>query len=253
MKKTFIGILVLTSLCSYAKIESVQGTSNSPLLAKYRIQYKSNKEIEKLKKETLALNSKAVPSLIKIMKDGSFPDKNRWVATFLLGRIMGKKSAPFISKFTEHPSWVMRMASLKTLLALKDQRYSETYIKLLKDKSMLVRTQALSNINELAITKAAPHVWSMLYDKRNYHENMKGKKSLKRMHIVKKVIRTVGDLKFKKATKPLLTMIQKKKYEDIFEEVNYALSKIEGLKAPTGNKKSIRRFWKKKSISLISI
>ena len=76
------------------------------------------------------------------MKSDKYPEKNRWVATFLLGRIMGKKSSSFVSRFVEHPNWVLRMASLKTLLALKEERYQKKYIKALKDNSFIVRTQA---------------------------------------------------------------------------------------------------------------
>ena len=75
------------------------------------------KSLANLKQETLKYSGKSVSAaLIEVMKNGKYPDKNRWVATFLLGQIMGEKSAPFIAKFFKHPSWVMRMASLKTML-----------------------------------------------------------------------------------------------------------------------------------------
>lgn len=250
MKRFFAATLVCICINSFASIQ--KPTSEDVLLKKFSQTYKTNQDYDNLKKETLALKSKAVPSLIKVMKDGNYPDKNRWMATFLLGKIMGDKSAPFISKFTKHPSWVMRMASLKTLLALKQKQYVSSYQELLKDNSMLVRSQALSNIRELKISEAAPHVWAMLYDKRNYHSNSKDQKH-KRMDIIKNVVKTVGELQFKKATNPLLTMIQKDRYNDIFEELNYALSQITGMKPTKNEKEAVRLFWKSKEVSFKTI
>ena len=72
-----------------------------------------------IKRHTLKHRQKAVPVLIKVMKESKYPEQNRWQATMLLGQVMGKKSAPFIAKFIDHPHWMMRVASLKALLALK--------------------------------------------------------------------------------------------------------------------------------------
>lgn len=206
----------------------------------------SNAEVLKLKKRTLTYSGKAIPSLIKVMKSDQYPDKNRWVATFLVGRIMGKKSAAFLAKFLNHPSWVMRMASLKTLLVLKETQFANEYAKALKDGSLLVRKQALENIRKLNLTAKAPQVWSMLYDKRNYYAPKDGSK--KRTNIISDVIETVGDLKFKDARAPLLSMIQKDKYKDIFEEIDYSLGKIIGKKSPEDSEMK-KRFWKNIAVS----
>jgi len=251
-------VIILLSVLSgsgFAKIEKAKISTPSvikkTLLEKFSKTSKGKKHIASLQKETLALRGKAVPALIEVMKNGKYPEKNRWVATFLLGRIMGVKSAPFVSKFLKHPSWVMRMASLKTLLALKQTTYSSLYRKALKDKSFIVRVQALENIRHLNLRKEASHVWGMLYDKKNYYGGKKGKdvKQLKRTNIIKTVIKTVGDLKFAKAKKPMLAMIQKKKYADIFMALDYSLSKITGKKSPKNNKQLKLRFWKKLAMS----
>jgi hypothetical protein len=210
----------------------------------------SNREVGRLKKQALNYSGKAIPALIQVMKSSEYPDKNRWVATFLVGRIMGKKSGPFISKFLKHPNWVLRMASLKTLLALKQNQYGGLYAKALKDKSFIVRKQALQNIRKLSLSKNADQVWGMLYDKRNYYNPKKGSK--KRTNLIKEAIKTVGDLKFKKAIKPLLSMVQKDKYKDIFSEIDYSLSKITGKKSPSESKMK-KRFWKKIAISYKTI
>src|SRR5690606_4700649 len=96
--------------------------SKLSLLEKFKKNY-SNADLKKLKEDTLKAKFDAVPVLTQVMKDASFPEKNRWIATFLLGRIMGKKSANYISKFSRHPNWMMRLASLKALLSLKQVQF----------------------------------------------------------------------------------------------------------------------------------
>lgn len=213
------------------------------LLSQFKKDYKSKLEIKTLKKRVLSKGPKAVPVLVKVMKSSDFPDKNRWVATFLLGKIMGRKSSKYISKYVIHPNWILRMASLKTLLSLKQRKFGKLYAKALKDKSFIVRNQALENIRSLKLEKMAPYVWAMLYNKENYYSpKNKGKK---RTNIIKKVIKAVGDLKFEKASKPLLKMIQKLKYNDIFDEMDYSLKKIIGKKSPEGSRKLKRFFWQR--------
>jgi HEAT repeat protein len=218
-------------------------------IAEIEVEYKKaldKKKLSALKSKTLKLSNKAVPVLVKVMKDGSYPDKNRWMATFLLGQIMGEKSAPFIAKFSEHPSWVMRLASLKTLNALKKSDYIGVYQKGLKDKSLLVRVQALENIRQMKLKKLGPSVWAMLYDKSNY-KGAKGKR--KRTNIIKEVIKTVGDLKFDEAKGPMLTMIQKKKYKDIHPELDYSLGKIFGKNSPKGDMQKKKYYWSRVALS----
>lgn len=211
-----------------------------------------NTEMKQLQAEALKHGGNSVPALIEVMKNDKFPDKNRWAATFLLGQIMGDQSAPFIARFVEHPSWVLRMASLKTLLALKQDKYASKFTKALKDESLIVRGQALENIRELKIKNQAPSVWAMLYDKKNYYqEKSKGKEGLthKRSHLIKDVIKTVGELEFKEARDPLFKMIQNDKYNDIFDEMDFALSKIVGKPSPEGPQNVKRHFWKRTSMS----
>ena len=74
----------------------------------------------------------------------------------------------------------------------------------------------------------------MLYDKKNYYQPTLNGKALKakRSNIIKSVILTVGELKFDKAKAPLIKMIQKDKYNDIFPEIDTSLMKITGLTSP---------------------
>lgn len=265
MKKILISLLALSvysplSLSAPKKIKSadvskkLEKFSLSPLEERLMKAYgkKDRKAFLKLKKDILKAGGKSVPSLVKVMKSDKFPDKNRWMATFLLGRIMGKKASPFIAKFVSHPNWILRMASLKTLLALKDERFPSIYAKALRDDSFIVRKQALESVKKLKLKKLGPHVWAMLYNKKNYYSS-KGKKKKKGTNLVKNAIKVVGDLKFEKAKTPLFKMIQKKKYKDIFPEMEYALSKITGEKIPKGKISFKKSFWKRVQLKHIKI
>ncbi len=231
--------------------KSIESSVDKKEMAKLLTLYENNnldkKQLVSLKKRTLLLGGRAVPILIDVMKNSKFAEKNRWMATFLLGKIMGEKAAPFIAKFMEHPNWIMRMASLKTLLALKQDRYGAQYAGLLKDKSFIVRIQALENIRKLNLSNHSAEVWAMLYDKNNYYA-AKDSKLSKRTNIIKEAIKVVGDLKFGKARDPLLKMSANKKYSDIFGEIDYSLEQITGKKSPAGNVDAKRVFWKNFSL-----
>lgn len=253
MNKNFFRVsFIALSLSSVSVLASTPKTmteikSTSPLESRFK-QNLSKDEMMKLKADILNMKGKSVETLISVMKDNSYPEKNRWMATFLLGQVMGKKAAPFISKFSNHPDWIMRMAALKTLAALKQVEYSDVYKKMLSDKSMIVRYQALETVKSLSLTDLAPNVWAMLYDKQNYHIPDKLKQS-KRTHIIRKVITTVGELGFDKAKKPLLAMIAKDKYKDIHQEIDESLQKLFKKRSPEGDMKLKKAFWKKIQIS----
>lgn len=206
----------------------------------YKRKYSSKVGLKMLKDRTLEMKQASVPTLIKVMKRSDYPEKNRWVATFMLGRIMGKKSGPFIAKFANHPSWMMRLAALKTLLALGQDQFKGIYARALKDEAMVVRMQALDNIKVMKIKKLAPYVWAMLYDKSNY-AGLKGDR--KRAHIIKQAITVVGDLEFEKAKKPMLTMIQNDKYKDVFSELDYSLNKLSSKNSPEGGRTLKKHYW----------
>lgn len=170
MKNFTLFLFLLTFTYSNVAQSAINNSEvKTALLQKYMMNYSEKSQLAQLKSETLKQGGKSVEALIEVMKNGKYPDKNRWMATFLLGQIMGEKSAPFLAKFLQHPHWVMRMASLKTMLALKQKNYSRQYANLLKDDSFIVRSQALDTIRTLKTAEAAPQVWAMLYDKKNYY------------------------------------------------------------------------------------
>jgi len=135
----------------------------------------------------------------------------------------------------------MRVASLKALLGLRQAEYQAVYANALKDSSLIVRVQALDNISQLQIKPLAPHVWNMMYDQSNYSGDA-GKR--KRTSIVKSIIRTLGDLKYQKAQGAMAKLIQKPKYQDLIEDLDYSLEKITGKVSPN-NMEDRRKFWSK--------
>ncbi len=246
-----IALLLILTCSAYAEAAISNTQVKQALLQRYMLNYNDKIQMAQLKSDTLKNGGQSVEALIEVMKNGKYPDKNRWMATFLLGQIMGDKSAPFLSKFLKHPHWVMRMASLKTMLALKQKSYAPQYAALLKDDSFIVRSQALDTIRTLNTVEVAPQVWAMLYDKKNYYQPTMNGKALKskRSNIIKNVILTVGDLKFEKARLPLIKMIQKDKYNDIFKEMDMSLSKITGLTSPSGDVGKKRIFWQRMALN----
>ncbi|MCY4644866.1 MAG: HEAT repeat domain-containing protein [Bacteriovoracales bacterium] len=246
MQKKIFLLIILTlilSLGALAKTRTLPSPAISndtdALLAQFSKRDDSALFLSSLRKRTLSMGPRAVPALVKVMKEDTYTDKKRWLATFAIGKIMGKKSLPFISKFTHHPNWILRLAGLKTLLALKDPSSKEFYRKALKDPSLIVRLQALENIRELGIKEYAQDVWKMIFHKHNY----KGKKGQrKRTVIISKAIRALGDLEYRPAKKSLIKLIQSKKYGDIVRDIDYSLSKMTKKKSPSQVQEKIA-FW----------
>jgi len=245
-------------ILSFSLLVSISGNASSlnsdkemlaELLFKFETPIKKE-NFPAIKKSIFSMGNRSVPVLTQVMREEKFPEKNRWMATFLLAQVMGDKSAAYISRYSQHPNWLMRMASLKALTALKQNDLGPVFAKALKDNALLVRVQALESIKTLNLTKYAPHVWAVLYDKRNYYETKVGNK---RANIIKMAVTTVGDLKFEKAKPALYKMVSSKKYEDIFPEMDYALTKITGKKSPEGNLQNKRQFWSRQNMNDVII
>lgn len=246
----FLGLLTQTGFAAVGQV-AVQKEEKKTTLEKsdivklekfeamFRMDPKTPGLFKAMKKNALNYKQKIVPTLIKVMKDDKFPDQNRWQATMLLAQVMGTKSAAFIAKFSEHPNWMMRLASLKALLGLRQDTYHAVYSRALKDPSLIVRIQALDNISQLRIKSLAPEVWQMMYDQSNYAGDA-GKR--KRTSIVKTIIRTMGDLEYKEATPVLASLIQKDKYKDLADDLDYSLEKMTNKVSPNSESER-RKFW----------
>ncbi len=184
----------------------------------------SGEQREKIQNALFKLDNKSVPMLIEVMKSAKFPDQSRWMATMSLARIMGKKSLPFISKFLRHPSWMMRLSSLKIIRMFKDKNYISSVEKLLFDKSLLVRAEALEIVHSLGAKASAKSVWKMLYDKKNYIKFSKSE--VQHTDIVEKILKTVVDLDYKKV-KPLLNkMASEKKFAKMKKQLELTIDNL---------------------------
>ena len=75
------------------------------LRARFKKTYgdRDNSKKERLRRDVLLASGKAVPILVEVMKENAYPDGNRWLATFLLGRIMGKKASPLYCQIYRPP------------------------------------------------------------------------------------------------------------------------------------------------------
>lgn len=195
---------------------------------------------KKIEKEILEAKGKSVPLLIEVMKSAKYPDRNRWLATMSLARLMGKKSLPFIRTFLNHPSWMMRLVSLKVLRMFKDTKSDQAIEKALFDKASLVRIEALDMISKRKRVGDSNKIWKMLFDKKNYYKAKKGK--LQVTEVLSRVIEALGEFKDKSVSKGLAKLLQDKKYEGLASKIDLSLSKITGKKSPEANKKS---YWKK--------
>lgn len=204
----------------------------------------STSKLTDVRSQAIKDGAKSVPELIKVINTKKYPVKNKWHSIFLIGQIMGDKSIPYLESLSINKNWMIRLASLKTIAKLKNAT-SNIYATLLKDKAMIVRFEALDSIARLELTHLSKNVWNMLYDDRNYS---KSEGTRKRSDLIKKVIKVVGDLKFKEAKKPLLKMAKNKKYNDIFSEIDYSLAKIMDKESKGNTIEAKRFYWKIQSI-----
>lgn len=201
-------------------------------------------QLKVVRQEAINLGPKAIPELVKVINSKKHPVKSKWNSIFLIGQLMGEKSIPYIEKLSTHKNWMVRLACLKTLTRLR-AKSNDVYSALLKDKAMIVRYQALETISNLKLKSLSKNVWAMLYDDRNYSAT-EGKR--KRSELIKKVITVVGDLKFKKAKKPLLKMARSQSYDDIFGAIDYSLAKITDKESKGNSIEAKRLYWKIQSI-----
>ena len=99
--KKFILLIIFSSQFLILKAYCLSHASSDHqfLLQKFMQERISSKELRSM---VLGQGTKSVPVIIQVMKEGRFPDQNRWVATFLLAQLMGVKSATFLVKFLKH-------------------------------------------------------------------------------------------------------------------------------------------------------
>jgi HEAT repeat protein len=182
-----------------------------------------------LQNELIAKGTALVPSLIKVINEKNYSDQGKWLACFYIGKVMGKNATNYLNKLLNHPNWIIRLASLKTLLNLNVKDNGSNYAAKLKDESYLVRLQAIENIKILKLNNYAPKIIEVLTDKRNY-SIQKGKH--KRTEIIKSAIRALGELKYVPIEKGLKNMLSKNYNSDIKNDLKKSLTHLSVKNSP---------------------
>ncbi len=191
------------------------------LLKKENLGPEHSKKVQTL---LLQLDNKSVPTIIEVMKSDTYPDKNRWVATLTLARIMGEKSLPFIKKFLRHPNWMMRLSALKVMRMFKDKTSDSLVEKMLFDKSLLVRVEALEMIKSLKKKNSAKSVWKMMYDKKNYQKFSKSK--VVPTEVISRILKTIETLDYKKAKPVLVKLKKERRFSSLSSEIQTTINSL---------------------------
>lgn len=204
----------------------------------FKADWKKSVDFAKLSKQSLSFGPKAVPTLLKVMKSRSYPEKNRWIAMFSLTKLMGKKSAKVLSKFTKHPDWMMRLGALKCLLILKEKQFANDYANLLNDQSLIVRQQALMNIHQLDIKEKAKDVSLLLSSIKQQNSQEASIDQMTDMTIM-----TLAKFGHKASVKTLLEMLKQQQFKNNSATIDYTLEQLTGFKSPKGDWNSKVSFW----------
>lgn len=191
-------------------------------------------------------SKKTIKNLIEVVKNEKSLDEWQWLAISSLARLTQVKSTPLLIKYTQHKEWNIRLAALKSLIALK-YKEPKVYAALLKDKSMIVRIAALEGIQILEISKLTPNIWNMFGDKKNY---VQVGKDIKRSEILSLAIESLSKFKSKKTKERLIKILRKSDYEDLWDEVDQVLRGWSRQKVPGSNVLARRSYWLSKQNTL---
>ena len=120
-------------------------------------------------------------NLVSIMFNERLSMDARWRAVTAAGRLGGELAKPELTRAMNSQLWYMRNAALVSMSHIDRALAVEWSKKLLSDKSLVVRTAAVSTLSEVGDRSSASLLWEKLYAK----ENFRGKQSLFiRRHIV---------------------------------------------------------------------
>ncbi len=125
-------------------------------------------------------------NLVGLMFNESLPMEVRWRAVTASGRIAGSLAKPELKRAFQSHDWYMRNAALVSMAHIDRATATDWARRLLSDKSLVVRTAAVSTLSEFHDEASAALLWEKLYSK----ENFRGKQSLFiRRHIVEALAR----------------------------------------------------------------
>ena len=120
-------------------------------------------------------------NLVGLMFNESLPMETRWRAVTASGRIAGDLAKPELQRAFKSHDWYMRNAALLSMSHIDRNVATDWARQLLNDKSLVVRTAAVSTLADYKDQASAALLWEKLYAK----DNFRGKQSLFiRRHIV---------------------------------------------------------------------
>jgi len=147
------------------------------------------------------LGDKAQIFLNQVAFDRRHSLLERWRAITTMGRLDPLLFRPQLDRALASPEWFMRNAAL---IALKNDERSRAVAwsqRMLEDKALVVRTQAVRNLIELNAREAEPILWEQISHRRNF----RGSESLWiRTHIAEALARFAVQGRTKKFQRLLL-------------------------------------------------
>ncbi len=114
---------------------------------------------------------KSYSFLLKTAFDQTKSIQLRWRAVTTMGRLDPVQFKPTLERALKSREWFMRNSALIAILNQPREFALMWSMKLVKDPSLMVRTQAVRNLVGLNAHEAEDLLWQQLWDKRNFHKN----------------------------------------------------------------------------------
>ena len=127
-------------------------------------------------------------NLVGLMFNDALPMEIRWRAVTASGRIAGALAKPELKRAFQSHDWYMRNAALVSMAHIDRATATDWARRLMSDKSLVVRTAAVSAIAQFQDQASAPLLWEKLYSK----ENFRGKQGL---FIRRRIVEALARLK----------------------------------------------------------
>jgi len=135
--------------------------------------------------------------LLQIALDTHAQDTDRFVALMGAAKLGGKGTLPSVVKLLKDRSWMLRSGSLRILRTLADRETAKSALPLLKDPALVVRSEAVVTIEKLAPEGAPEALVEAIKDGANYRggkaqwvpqKALAALVSLKAVHLVGKLL-----------------------------------------------------------------
>lgn len=114
----------------------------------------------------------ALDPLMMLVNRPGTSDRDLYISMMAIGRIGRTKATPLLLSKLEHPSWMVRSASLKSIAQYSRNGPVDVYpiAERLFDKALVVRMDAVKALEALRNPVAIPSLLKALHDPSNYHK-----------------------------------------------------------------------------------